>query len=129
MIAYCFAEKAGFSKFGQYIGNGSNDGMFIYTGFKPAFVMVKDYTANGYNWMMYDDKRLGYNVDNKHLVANNSSSEAGGASDNPVDLLSNGFKFRIANQNTNRSDSYLYMAFASEPLVANVGSSIPATAR
>ena len=126
-IAYCFAEKQGFSKFSSYTGNGNADGTFIYTGFKPAFVMVKDSTSAGYNWLMYDNKRLGYNPDNKYLVANENYAEAGSTSDNAVDLLSNGFKFRTADQNSNRTNTYIYMAFAEAPLVGS--NNTPCTAR
>ena len=123
-IAYCFAEKKGYSRFGSYTGNGSTDGPFVYTGFKPAFVIIKKYSDTA-NWMIYDNKREGYNVDNDHLKANNSDQE--GTSDD-LDLLSNGFKLRTSGSGEN-SGNFIYMAFAEEPLVANVGASIPATAR
>ena len=125
IIAYCFAEKKGFSKFGEYTGNGSTDGTFIYTGFKPAFVMIKEYSGAAAHWMMYDNKREGYNVDNDHLKA--SASDAEGTSDD-MDLLSNGFKMRTSGGGENgNGDKYIYMAFASEPLVGT--NNIPATAR
>jgi hypothetical protein len=124
LIAYCFAEKKGFSKFGTYTGNGSTDGPFVYTGFKPAFVIIKKYSDTA-NWMMYDNKREGYNVDNDHLKPN--TNEAEGTSDD-LDLLSNGFKLRTSGSGEN-SGNFIYMAIAEEPLVANVGASIPATAR
>ena len=110
-VAYCFSDVQGFSKMGSYVGNANADGAFIYTGFKPAFVIIKDSTSAGYNWLMYDNKRLGYNEDNKYLVANENYAEAGSASDNAVDLLSNGFKFRTANQNSNRTNTYMYITF------------------
>jgi hypothetical protein len=124
LIAYCFAEKKGFSKFGTYTGNGSTDGPFVYTGFKPAFVIIKKYSDTA-NWMMYDNKREGYNVDNDNLKPN--TNEAEGTSDD-LDLLSNGFKLRTSGSGEN-SGNFIYMAIAEEPLVANVGASIPATAR
>ena len=123
-IAYVFAEKKGFSKFGSYTGNSSTDGPFVYTGFKPAFVIIKKHNDTA-NWMMYDNKREGYNVDNDHLKPN--TNEAEGTSDD-LDLLSNGFKLRTSGSGEN-SGNFIYMAFAAEPLVANVGQSIPATAR
>ena len=110
-IAYIFSDIQGYCKTGLYTGNGNADGPFIFTGFKPAFVMIKDSTSAGYNWLMYDNKRLGYNEDNKYLVANENYAEAGSASDNAVDLLSNGFKFRTANQNSNRTNTYMYITF------------------
>ena len=124
IIAYCFAEKKGFSKFGNYTGNGNADGPFVYTGFKPAFIIIKKYSDTS-NWMIYDDKREGYNVDNDHLKVNQVDQE--GTSDD-LDLLSNGFKLRTSGSGEN-SGNFIYMAFAAEPLVANVGNGIPATAR
>jgi hypothetical protein len=126
-IAYCFAEKKGYSKFGSYTGNGNADGPFIYTGFKPAFVIFK-VTNDNDNWHMHDDKRTtnGGNPLNKVLYPNLNNSE--GSVD--IDFLSNGFKPRSNNNAFNASGKpYIYMAFAAEPLVANVGNSIPATAR
>ena len=124
-IAYCFAEKKGFSKFGSYTGNGSADGTFIYTGFKPAWVMTKASSAAGQSWHMQDNKRDGFNYDNKRLFAESSSSES---STSRMDLLSNGFKYRDGDGNGS-GITYIYLAFAEQPLVANVGASIPATAR
>jgi len=126
-VAYCFAEKQGYSKFGSYTGNGNADGAFVYTGFKPAFVIFK-VTNDTDNWHMHDDKRTtnGGNPLNKVLYPNLNYSE--GSVD--IDFLSNGFKPRSNNNAFNASGKpYIYMAFASEPLVANVGQGIPATAR
>jgi hypothetical protein len=126
-IAYCFAEKTGYSKFGTYVGNGNADGTFVYTGFKPAFVMIKKSSAAGNNWQIRDNKRPGYNTTTGLLKPNSSSAEQN--TDN-IDLLSNGFKQRNSAGDDNDSGAtYIYMAFAEEPLVANVGASIPATAR
>ena len=125
-IAYCFSEVKGYSKFGSYTGNGNADGTFVYTGFLPSFVMVKDSSNAGYNWMMYDNKRLGYNGGSRYLIANTIDTE-GGSSDNLMDFTSNGFKPRSASQNINRSASYIYMAFAESPFVTSSG--VPATAR
>ena len=125
-IAYCFAEKKGFSKFGSYTGNGSADGTFIYTGFKPAFVLAKQSSASGQDWTIYDDKRNEYNVVNKVLYPNGSSSEA--TAPNTYDFLSNGFKLRTTDSRENASGAtYIYMAFAESPLVGT--NNTPATAR
>ena len=124
MIAYCFAEIQGFSKFGSYTGNGSTDGPFVYTGFKPAWVLQKNASATQ-GWQLQDNKRLGYNPDNYLLQPNSSQAES---SVQRIDIVSNGFKVRTtdAGQNTNGNE-YIYMAFASEPLVSSAG--IPCTAR
>ena len=128
-IAYCFAEKQGFSKFGSYTGNGNADGAFIYTGFKPAFVITKcTSTSSTYtNWGMFDSKRPGYNQIDKVLGADLSDSENGSTIGTKyMDFLSNGFKCRNNGSPHNISGaSYIYMAFAEEPLVGDN----PATAR
>jgi len=127
-IYYVFAEKKGFSKIGTYIGNGDADGTFVYTGFKPAFLLYKSADQNS-NWLMWDNKRPGYNEIQKLVMPNLSNAEADSGSD-ALDFLSNGFKFRGTGAATNGSgQAVIYMAFAEEPLVANVGNSIPATAR
>jgi len=123
-IAYCFAEKKGFSKFGSYTGNFSTDGTFVYCGFKPAFIMAKAY-SRAEDWYIFDNKRLGYNPDNEQLYANSSTTE--GTLDY-IDILSNGFKLRQANYGLNGpSETYIYMAFAESPLVGT--NNTPATAR
>jgi hypothetical protein len=125
-IAYCFHSVKGFSKIGTYTGNQNDDGPFIYTGFKPAWVMLKN-SSDSQDWQINDNRRPGYNY-NHYLIANTSNAEV--TSDNWVDFTSNGFKLRKGQTQSNRSDdTYIYMAFAEEPLVANVGASIPATAR
>jgi hypothetical protein len=91
MIAYCFAEKKGFSKFGSYVGNGNADGTFVYTGFKPAWVMVKKSSASGDNWSILDNKRNTFNVMDKYLDPNSSNAE--GTAD-IWDFTSSGFKMR-----------------------------------
>ena len=114
MVAYCWAEIAGFSKFGSYTGNGSADGTFVYLGFKPKFLMIKR-TDTTQNWIMVDTSRDTYNVANKRLFANLTSAEDTGIS-NYVDLLSNGFKCRDSNISYNASGgTYIYMAFAENP--------------
>ena len=117
-IAYCFAEKQGYSKFGSYTGNGNNDGTFVYTGFKPAWVMTKrnDTTSS---WDIHDTKRDTFNVASKHLLAEDSGVEGNTAI---LDILSNGFKFRSSNADRNASGgTYIYMAFAESPLVGTNG--------
>jgi hypothetical protein len=74
LIAYCFAEKKGYSKFGSYTGNGNADGTFVYTGFKPAFVMIKNTSATE-NWYILDNKRPSYNTNNYYLLPNTSGAE------------------------------------------------------
>jgi hypothetical protein len=127
ILFYCFAEKKGYSKFGSYTGNANADGTFIYTGFKPAFIMAKrtDSSSNG-NWIIWDNKRDGYNP-NKALFPNSNSAEQAYASEN-IDILSNGWKQR--GSSFGNDGEFIYMAFAAEPLVANVGvNGVPATAR
>ena len=128
MIAYCFAEKKGYSKFGSYTGNGNADGTFVYTGFKPAFIIVKRTSSGTQNWCLMDNKR-GLNPDVYQLHPNTSGVETLGSGDT-LDLLSNGFKMRATDGDKNgNGETFIYMAFAEEPLVATVGASIPATAR
>ena len=132
-VAYCFSEIKGYSKFGSYIGNGNADGAFVYTGFKPAFVIFKNRATAGTDWYMYDNKRGGpasgvYGNNNKYFLDVNSADSEGNES---FDLLSNGFKCRITNNFQNESGiPFIYMAFAEQPLVANSGTDgVPATAR
>jgi hypothetical protein len=123
-IAYCFAEKKGYSKFGSYTGNGNADGTFVYTGFKPAWVMVKDSTSTG-QWFMRDNKRDTYNTAVNTVYANSSGAEE---SSQPWDMLSNGFKMRNTDVDLNSSsESYIYMCFAENPFTTSTG--IPTTAR
>jgi hypothetical protein len=132
MIAYCFAEKQGYSKFGSYTGNGSTDGTFVYTGFKPAFVMIKGTTLAS-SWAMFDTVRSTINpvpITGGFLLANVSNAEAGtGDSAAYIDILSNGFKIRNNSgfDNNSGSDTYIYMCFAENPFVTST--SVPTTAR
>jgi len=113
MLAYCFAPVAGFSAFGSYIGNGSTDGPFVYTGFKPRFVMIKDATTASTQWTMLDSARNNYNVVDARLIANLSNSEN---AQNFLDFTSNGFKLRDTYSVINQSGATLiYMAFAESP--------------
>ena len=115
-VAYSFTNIKGFSKFGGYTGNGNADGTFVYTGFKPAFVMVKLVSAAGEDWFICDNKREGYNAENNRLLPNLNSAES---TDSPIDIVSNGFKARTSGANVNAGEDYLYAAFAEEPLVAS----------
>ena len=126
MIAYCFAEKKGFSKFGSYTGNGNADGTFVYTGFKPAFTILKR-TDSADNWLMQDNKRKNpFNVVDTQLFPDLNNAES--SSSAILDYCSNGFKIRKTGGNINASGgSYIYMAFAEQPLVGT--NNIPATAR
>jgi len=124
-VAYCFAEKKGFSKFMGWSGNSSTDGTFLYTGFKPAFFIYKLSSSSGSHWCILDNKRDAINPVDKHLFANLSNAEA---SDHDVDFVSNGLKIRSSGGDINASgSSYIGIAFAEEPLVSSNG--IPAVAR
>jgi hypothetical protein len=116
MIAYCFAEKKGFSKFGQYTGNGNADGTFVYTGFKPAMVIVKQSNTSR-NWLIMDNKRNEFNDVDKFIKANTSDAEG---TTTLVDFTSNGFKCRTTDTGVNESGgTYIYMAFAENPFVTS----------
>ena len=117
IIAYCFAEKKGYSRFGSYAGNSSTDGTFIYTGFKPALVIFKS-TGGTESWSMVDNKRDTFNVVKKQLFPN--LSNAAETTNNVMDFCSNGFKIRNSDTRYNSSSyTYIYMAFAENPFVAN----------
>ena len=124
-VAYCFSDVKGFSKSGVYSGNGNADGTFVYTGFRPAWVMVKRYGANGFGWAMYDNKRDPDNVVEGVFNADTNSAED--TATDWLDLTSNGFKFRTTGGDVNASSDYIYHAFAEHPLVSS--NDIPATAR
>jgi len=127
-IAYCFAEKKGYSKFGSYVGNGSSSGSMIVTGFKPAWVMIKR-TDTANDWNIQDSKRTDYNgKQTTSLQANTNSSESTIGTDFRRDILSNGFKIRNDGAETNASGgTYIYMAFAESPFVNSSG--VPNNAR
>jgi len=115
MVAYCFAEVAGYSKFGSYTGNGSADGTFVFCGFKPRFVMFKRTDAVS-DWAMYDTSRNTYNESNLELNANLSGAEFSTTGTRPIDILSNGFKLRGTNGGGNASGgTYIFMAVAENP--------------
>jgi hypothetical protein len=126
-VCYAFAEKQGYSKFGSYTGNGSSDGAFAYTGFRPAFVMIKSSSASSTNWNIYDNKRDGFNGSNENLSANLADAESSG--NNRIDILSNGFKVRASTADVGTSSAtYIYMAFAEAPFVTE-GTKAAGTAR
>jgi hypothetical protein len=116
MVAYCWAPIAGYSAFGSYTGNGSTDGPFIYTGFRPRFVMTKK-TNSTSGWGMVDTSINPYNQATTYLQANTSNAVVGGTSSNGMDMLSNGFKIRSSDASFNETngDTYIYMAFAENP--------------
>ena len=123
IIAYCFADVAGYSKFGSYTGNGNIDGTFVYTGFKPQFVMVKKTSATN-NWVMMDNKRDPFNMMTEYLLANDIGVEGTGLN---FDCVSNGFKLKSNSGGTNTAGgTYIYMAFG-QPIISNSG--VCATAR
>ena len=127
-ICYAFSPIQGYSKFGKYVGNGNASGPFVYTGFKPAFVMVKCATAAASEWQIYDHKRPGYNFPNYNLSPNNTTAEYTGESYHNMDILSNGFKALLTDVAVNKAgETYTYMAFAEHPFVTSTG--IPTTAR
>ncbi len=113
-VAYCFAAVAGYSAFGSYTGNGSTDGPFIYTGFRPRWLLVKQSSSSGVNWRLLDTARDPYNVVGLGLTANTSDAETSG--DTFCDILSNGFKVRQSTAAMNTSSAtYIYAAFAESP--------------
>jgi len=117
-IAYCFADVKGFSKFGSYIGNGNADGTFVYTGFKPAWVLTKASSRTG-RWRVWDNKRSTFNVVDKRLDPSSSDAENTGSTE-AIDILSNGFKIRtIEGQFNGSGETNIYMAFAEVPLVGS----------
>ena len=126
-IAYCFAEKPGFSSFGSYTANNSSDGPFLFTGMKPAYVVTKCTSASSH-WNCFDNKRSLFNDRDDYHKLNEATSEDTGSSDIQVDFLSNGFKIRGNNNEINGSSrSYIYFAFAEAPLVGS--NNVPCTAR
>ena len=126
MIAYLWSEKQGFSKFGGYTGNGNaSDGTFVYTGFRPALVLVKATSRTG-DWYLMDNKRDTINSIDLSISAN--SSNADNNQGNFIDFLSNGFKLYLSGFGLNESGAtYIYMAFAEQPFVNSNG--VPCNAR
>ena len=124
-LIYAFAPKQGFSKFGTYEGNGNADGTFVYTGFRPACVLIKG-IGGTVNWNMFDTKRPVYNPADPPLWPNASTAQT---DPYPIDILSNGFKARTTSSQVNATttDPYVYAAFAESPLVNSEG--VPSNAR
>jgi len=124
MIAYLFAEKKGYSKFGSYTGNGNSDGTFVYTGFKPAFLIIKKTSAAG-SWYIYDNKRAGgSNVNDDAVLADTTDSEFS----SNIDFTAQGVKIRTSGSGENLSGgSFIFMAFAESPFVNSNG--VPNNAR
>jgi len=128
-VAYCFAKKIGYSHFGSYIGNGNADGSFVYTGFKPTWMVVKHAsggTAGGEHWNLQDVKRSPYNTSIIMLSPNETSTD-NSTTNNSIDILSNGFKIRTVDGRLNNAGAtYIYMAFGQTVVGSN---NIPCTAR
>jgi len=121
-IGYCFVEKTGYSKFGSYSGNGNSNGPFVYTGFKPAWIYIKRKNGTG-NWQLLDNKRIGYNVENRTIYGSNIIEQ----DEDELDILSSGFKIRSTGTDANGSgDTYIYMAFGQSLVGSN---NVPCTAR
>ena len=121
--AYCFADVPGYQKMGLYRGNESSDNQFVYTGFKPSFVLIKNIHGVN-NWMLFDNKRESYNPDNDALHPNAQDAEQ---TDDEIDLLSNGFKIRLSNQETGHNGHrYMYYAVGQTMVGSN---NVPVTAR
>jgi len=128
MIAYCFAEKKGYSKFGGYTGNGNVDGTFVYCGFRPAFLLWKQTNTGGQTWGIFDNKRDPHNFVSLRLIPNASDAEGSASAAASCDFLSNGFKWRSSFGSRNGSGgTYIFMAFAESPFVTSTG--VPTTAR
>ncbi len=122
-VAYCFANVSGFQRMGLYRGNESSDNQFVYTGFKPSIIIIKNIHGTN-NWMIFDDKRLGYNPDNNVLHPNTNDAEQ---TDDEIDIVSNGFKLRLSNQETGHNGHrYLYYAVGQTLVGSN---NVPVTAR
>jgi len=127
-VAYCFAEKTGYSKIGSYSSNNNVNGPFVYTGFKPNWILVKSIGSGGYNWQLHDTVRQPSNLNGKTLQADTSAAEFDYVPNGYLDLLSNGFKLRSTSNGVNGSgaSSYLYMAFGQTLVGSN---NVAATAR
>ena len=125
-VAYCFAEIEGYSKMSSYTGNGNADGAFVYTGFKPKYLLQRRTNASNQGWTIQNPDNQSYNLINNYHFAQSSGSTFTGYAQ--IDFLSNGFKIRTADAQTNGSgDTYIYMAFAEHPFVSSEG--VPVTAR
>ena len=126
IIAYCFAEKKGYSKFGSYTGNGSTDGVYIHLGFRPAWVMGKR-TDTTNNWYMFDNKRSTFNLTDEKLRADTTATENVDSA-KAIDMLSNGIKIKSSDEEFNASGgTYIFMAFSESSFVNSNG--VPTNAR
>ena len=124
-FAWAWTEKQGYSKFGSFMGNGDAEGPFVYTGFRPAWVMMK-HTNDGSTWMIMDHRRSGYNPTNNRTYANTTTAQESAV--DRFDILSNGFKIKTADNDTNPDGAVMiYMAFARQPFVNSNG--VPCNAR
>ena len=129
LIIYCFADIQGYSKFGSYIANANTNGPFVYTGFKPAFVIIKN-TNRTESWMIFDNKRSSINPIISALKVDSASAQETADGDYRTDFVSNGFKIRAGATgyaNHTAGNKYIYMAFAENPFVTSTG--VPTTAR
>ena len=119
MLIYCWHSVPGYSKMGSYYGNGQTDGKFVYTGFKPAFVLLKRHTDGSNYWEIRDNKRVTNNPNNERLFPNRNDTKSVGEG---VDFFNNGFKIRNSGSGSNSNDKlYIYMAFAEQPLTTQYG--------
>ena len=119
MVAYFWHSVPGYSKMGSYQGNNSTDGKFVYTGFKPAFVLLKRHTDSANYWEIRDNSRVTFNPNNERLFPNRNDTKSVGEAH---DFLNNGFKIRDGNAGSNANDKlYIYMAFAEQPLTTPFG--------
>ena len=126
IVAYVWAEKSGYSKFGSYSGNGNADGTFVYTGFRPAVVICKRITPAN-NWIIFDDRRNPYNFTNKVLYPSTDGTEDTETTGNGIDIVSNGIKFRGDGGMTNAANDFVYMAWAEFPTISS--NDVPGVAR
>tara|TARA_Y100001937_G_scaffold123310_1_gene185938 strand:+ start:1436 stop:2521 length:1086 start_codon:yes stop_codon:yes gene_type:complete len=127
-VSYCFTPIQGYSKFDSYIGNGNADGPFVYTGFKPVWLMIKNITDASRDWIIITSQVQGHNPNDDFLRANTNGAEVSNDSGARIDFLSNGFKIRGNNSTINdNSDTHIYMTFAEHPFVSSKG--VPVTAK
>ena len=127
MVSYVFTPKQGFSAINSFTGNGNANGSYVHLGFRPAMVILKNSDSSGTPWTIWDNKRPGHNVNNLRIRPDTADDEDTTTAD-PIDFLSNGFKCRGNNDDTNKSGSlFIYIAFAEAPFVNSKG--VPANAR
>jgi hypothetical protein len=128
MVLYSFAEVQGYSKFGSYTGNGNANGPFVYTGFKPAFLIIKNTSDGDDQWIVWDNKRSTFNPVDDYLAPSANDAESANSNWAIIDFVSNGFKVRSSDISYNQNTySYIYIAFAEHPFVSSEG--VPVTAR